>query len=228
MKVDEEMRIAYTDEKKGKRVHVINLPKTFNEFKNICFDYFGIKNEEEKKKIYFFAKNAGNPDICLQEQNYLKLEFEDISFTYEIELRNYIPKELKSKNPNDYLLAKKENENLNIRVMKEKKLYYFFFTLVNKGNFTWEPPFKITNEKLDSREDNKGKLTCTTYVVYQPVHPNDEIRCKVTVLELDKKNRDSILKIRLFKSDKTNSCIYPENSVEFKFTILPAEEFCSS
>ena len=111
--------------------------------------------------------------------------------------------------------------------MKEKKLYYFFFTLVNKGNFTCEPPFKITNEKFDSREDNKGKLTCTTYVVYQPVHPNDEIRCKVTVLELDKKNRDSILKIRLFKSDKTNSCIYPENSVEFKFTILPAEEFCN-
>ena len=56
MKVDEEMRIAYTDEKNGKRVHVINLPKTFNEFKNICFDYFGIKKEEEKKKYISLLK----------------------------------------------------------------------------------------------------------------------------------------------------------------------------
>ena len=227
MQSGDEMRISYTNKDNIKKVHVINLPEKFNELKETCFDYFGIKNEDEKKQIYFFAKIAGNPDLCLQESNYLKNKEDEESFTYEIELKNYIPKEKGSKNPNDYLLAKKEDENLNVKVMKEKKEHYFFFTLVNKGNYTWDPPFKVSNEKIDTKVDNKGNLTCTTYIVYQPVHPNDEIKCKVNVLELNKKNRDSVLKIRLFKSDKSNNSKYPENSVEFKFTILPAEEFCN-
>ena len=227
MQSGDEMRISYTNKDNIKKVHVINLPEKFNELKEICFDYFGIKNEDEKKQIYFFAKIAGNPDLCLQESNYLKNKEDEESFTYEIELKNYIPKEKGNKNPNDYLLAKKEDENLNVKVMKEKKEHYFFFTLVNKGNYTWDPPFKVSNEKIDTKVDNKGNLTCTTYIVYQPVHPNDEIKCKVNVLELNKKNRDSVLKIRLFKSDKSNNSKYPENSVEFKFTILPAEEFCN-
>ena len=222
MKFDDEMRISYHEDK-----HIINLPKEFEDLKKLCFEAFQIEDEEKRKKIYFFAKIAGNPDICLQNLNYLIKENEQ-TFVYEIELKDYFPKDKSIKNPEDYLLEKKENENENIRVLKERKQIPFYFTLINKGNYTWEPPFRISNEKFDSKVDNKSNLTCSTYIVYQPVHPNDEIKCKVNISELDKKNRDSTLKIRLFKSDNNPKAKYPENSVEYKFTILPADEYYKS
>lgn len=62
---------------------------------------------KRKEKIYFFAKIAGNPDICLQNLNYLIKENEQ-TFVYEIELKDYFPKDKSIKNPEDYLLEKKK------------------------------------------------------------------------------------------------------------------------
>ncbi len=122
------------------------------------------------------------------------------------------------KNEKDYLLAKKENED-NIHIDRNNNEFLFKFTLINKGNFDWKKPFKISNKKILKDDPDKNKLlVCTTQVINKDVSPNEEIECEVNILWLENKNKNSVLKIQIFKSDNSYGK-YPENCVEYNFII---------
>ena len=205
-------RIIYKENNNNSRKINIILPRTLNELVDKCNEILKLNDQFD---LTFIATFFEKSDIKITKSNYNKILESDDAF-YEIEM---IKKEKKIiiKNEKDYLLAKKENED-NIHIDRNNNEFLFKFTLINKGNFTWKKPFKISNETINNKEYNKNKLTCTTQVIYEDVEPNDEIECEVNILELNKKDKNSILRIKIFKSDNSKGK-YPDNCVEYNFII---------
>ena len=219
--ISDRMRIKFKNEEKIIR-KIISLPKTYKELEKKCCEQFDFDNMEGK---YLFLKSYGKPDICLVEKNYSEIiqkKDNNDDILYEIEIKKYSPQ--KSSNKYDYLLEKVEKEKDKItKLIKEKKSEKFIFTLVNKGNHTWKPPFKVTHEKVTG--DNLDLLTCSSQIVYNPVEPNQEIQVCVTIIEIDRKNKNAALRIKIQNASNSSSNKYPDNYVEYKFEILSAEEY---
>lgn len=219
--ISDRMRIKFKNEEKIIR-KIISLPKTYKELEKKCCEQFDFDNMEGK---YLFLKSYGKPDICLVEKNYSEIiqkKDNNDDILYEIEIKKYSPQ--KSSNKYDYLLEKVEKEKDKItKLIKEKKSEKFIFTLVNKGNHTWKPPFKVTHEKVTG--DNLDLLTCSSQIVYNPVEPNQEIQVCVTIIEIDKKNKNAALRIKIQNASNSSSNKYPDNYVEYKFEILSAEDY---
>ena len=206
-------RLIYKDNSNNSSKINIKLPKTLNELINECNTIFKLNNTFD---LTFIAKFFEKSDIEITHSNYSKIIESDDTF-YEIEMIKN-EKKIIIKNENDYLLAKKENED-NIHIDRNNNEFLFKFTLINKGNFDWKKPFKISNKKILKDDPDKNKLlVCTTQVIYKDVSPNEEIECEVNILELKNKNKNSVLKIQIFKSDNSYGK-YPENCVEYNFII---------
>lgn len=222
--ISDRMRIKFKNEEKIIR-KIISLPKTYKELEKKCCKQFDFDNMEGK---YLFLKSYGKPDICLVEKNYSEIiqkKDNNDDILYEIEIKKYSPQ--KSSNKYDYLLEKVEKEKDKItKLIKEKKSEKFIFTLVNKGNHTWKPPFKVTHEKVTG--DNLDLLTCSSQIVYNPVEPNQEIQVCVTIIEIDKKNKNAALRIKIQNASNSSSNKYPDNYVEYQFEILSAEDYYQS
>ena len=206
-------RLIYKDNSNNSSKINIKLPKTLYELINECNTIFKLNNTFD---LTFIAKFFEKSDIEITHSNYSKIIESDDTF-YEIEMIKN-EKKIIIKNENDYLLAKKENED-NIHIDRNNNEFLFKFTLINKGNFDWKKPFKISNKKILKDDPDKNKLlVCTTQVIYKDVSPNEEIECEVNILELKNKNKNSVLKIQIFKSDNSYGK-YPENCVEYNFII---------
>ena len=205
-------RLIYKDNSNNSSKINIKLPKTLYELINECNTIFKLNNTFD---LTFIAKFFEKSDIEITHSNYSKIIESDDTF-YEIEMIKNEKKIIK--NENDYLLAKKENED-NIHIDRNNNEFLFKFTLINKGNFDWKKPFKISNKKILKDDPDKNKLlVCTTQVINKDVSPNEEIECEVNILELKNKNKNSVLKIQIFKSDNSYGK-YPENCVEYNFII---------
>ena len=206
-------RLIYKDNSNNSSKINIKLPKTLYELINECNTIFKLNNTFD---LTFIAKFFEKSDIEITHSNYSKIIESDDTF-YEIEMIKN-EKKIIIKNENDYLLAKKENED-NIHIDRNNNEFLFKFTLINKGNFDWKKPFKISNKKILKDDPDKNKLlVCTTQVIYKDVSPNEEIECEVNILRLENKNKNSVLKIQIFKSDNSYGK-YPENCVEYNFII---------
>ena len=206
-------RLIYKDNSNNSSKINIKLPKTLNELINECNTIFKLNNTFD---LTFIAKFFEKSDIEITHSNYSKIIESDDTF-YEIEMIKN-EKKIIIKNENDYLLAKKENED-NIHIDRNNNEFLFKFTLINKGNFDWKKPFKISNKKILKDDPDKNKLlVCTTQVINKDVSPNEEIECEVNILWLENKNKNSVLKIQIFKSDNSYGK-YPENCVEYNFII---------
>ena len=206
-------RLIYKDNSNNSSKINIKLPKTLYELINECNTIFKLNNTFD---LTFIAKFFEKSDIEITHSNYSKIIESDDTF-YEIEMIKN-EKKIIIKNENDYLLAKKENED-NIHIDRNNNEFLFKFTLINKGNFDWKKPFKISNKKILKDDPDKNKLlVCTTQVIHKDVSPNEEIECEVNILELKNKNKNSVLKIQIFKSDNSYGK-YPENCVEYNFII---------
>ncbi len=206
-------RLIYKDNSNNSSKINIKLPKTLYELINECNTIFKLNNTFD---LTFIAKFFEKSDIEITHSNYSKIIESDDTF-YEIEMIKN-EKKIIIKNENDYLLAKKENED-NIHIDRNNNEFLFKFTLINKGNFDWKKPFKISNKKILKDDPDKNKLlVCTTQVINKDVSPNEEIECKVNILRLENKNKNSVLKIQIFKSDNSYGK-YPENCVEYNFII---------
>ena len=206
-------RLIYKDNSNNSSKINIKLPKTLYELINECNTIFKLNNTFD---LTFIAKFFEKSDIEITHSNYSKIIESDDTF-YEIEMIKN-EKKIIIKNENDYLLAKKENED-NIHIDRNNNKFLFKFTLINKGNFDWKKPFKISNKKILKDDPDKNKLlVCTTQVIYKDVSPNEEIECEVNILWLENKNKNSVLKIQIFKSDNSYGK-YPENCVEYNFII---------
>ena len=222
--ISDRMRIKFKNEEKIIR-KIISLPKTYKELEKKCCEQFDFDNMEGK---YLFLKSYGKPDICLVEKNYSEIiqkKDNNDDILYEIEIKKYSPQ--KSSNKYDYLLEKVEKEKDKItKLIKEKKSEKFIFTLVNKGNHTWKPPFKVTHEKVTG--DNLDLLTCSSQIVYNHVETNKEIQVCVTIIEINKKNKNAALRIKIQNASNSSSNKYPDNYVEYQFEILSAEDYYQS
>ena len=205
-------RIIYKNKNNQSMKKNIILPLTLNDLIDECNKIFKLNNEYD---LTFIAKFFEKSDVKITNSNYEKILKSDDTF-YEIKMKKNKKKIIK--NENDYLLAKKENED-NIHIDRNNNEFLFKFTLINKGNFDWKKPFKISNKKILKDDPDKNKLlVCTTQVIYKDVSPNEEIECEVNILELKNKNKNSVLKIQIFKSDNSYGK-YPENCVEYNFII---------
>ena len=203
-------RIIYKNKNNKSMKKNIILPLTLNDLIDECNKIFKLNNEYD---LTFIAKFFEKSDVKITNSNYEKILKSDDTF-YEIKMKKNKKKIIK--NENDYLLAKKENED-NIHIKRENKDFLFKFTLINKGNFPWKKPFKISNEKINNN-NKKNNLVCTTQVIYKDVFPNEEIECEVNVFGFGKKNKNSVLNIRIFTTDNSNGK-YPENFVTYNFII---------
>ena len=220
--INDRMRIKFKENKNVIR-KIISLPNSYKELEKICCENFDFENMEGK---YLFLKCYGKPEICLVENNYSEIiqkKDNNDDIFYEIEIKKNNPNNTSPNNKYEYRLEKKEKENKITKLIKEKKSEKFIFTLVNKGNHTWKPPFKVTHEKVTG--DNLDLLTCSSQIVYHPVEPNQEIQVCVTIIEIDKKNKNASLRIKIQNASNSSSNKYPDNYVEFQFEILSAEDY---
>lgn len=219
MKIGDRMRIVFKNNGEIKR-DIIFLPKNFGDLEKKCFECFDLENTESK---YLFLKCYGQPNIYLVDKTYSEIfNKKDNNIFYEIEIKEHTPHD-NIPNKEEYKLEQLEDEkNKTYRLLKEKKEEKFLFTLVNKGNKPWLPSFRVTNEKVSG--DNLDLLTCSTETIYHRVEPNDEVQICVTITELNKKNKNAKLRIKISGSQGSNNK-YPDNYVEYKFEILTAEEY---
>lgn len=220
--ISDKIRIKFKRDEKIIR-KIINLPNTYKELEKLCCNNFDFDDMEGK---YLFLRCYGKPEICLVETNYseiIKKKDNNDDIFYEIEIKTYNPQNNSPKNKYDYRLEKIEKENKITKLIKEKKTEKFIFTLVNGGNYPWTPPFKVTHEKVTG--DNLELLTCSSQIVYHPVEPNEKIQVCVTIIEIDRKNKNAALRIKIQNASNSSSNKYPDNYVEYKFEILSAEDY---